>query len=570
MALALGLAALCVPRAGARAIPRSVAATDTLVDLTARERAWIARHPVIRYAPIPDYAPIESYGPSGQPVGLAPDYLAVAIKRLGMRLHIVRAPTWRAVLDSLRNGRADLSAAIQKTTARSRYLRFTEPYLTVPTVLLVRAQAEAPLSLERLDGHTVAVVDRYAVASYLENRYPKVHYRKVPDIQTGLEKAAFGLVDGMVLSLPVAGAAIEAAQLPNLRVASRTGYRYALRFGVPRDQAMLQHVLNKALASITAQTHARIYQRWMALDAEALSPSPAPPTRLLLLVVVGLLVLLGAGAAWTWTLRREVTRRTHDLRQAKEEAEDMNRLKSAVLANMSHEFRTPLTSIIGFSEALRDESPDATTDRFLRHINENGRRLLHTLESLLHLSQLEAGAVALRPQRVALADALHEAADPFREQARDANLTLRIEPPPAPVQAYADPAALHLVLTHLLSNALKFTEPGGRITARTTPDPPDALLTIADTGVGIDEAFIPKLYDAFRQESSGDSRSFEGTGLGLAVTRKLVNMMDGSIAVASRKGEGTQVSVRLPLYAVDHPPAMTPGTREEASNGVNA
>jgi len=516
------------------------------LDLTNSEQAWLDQNAVIRHVPIPDYAPVESYGADHHPVGIAPDYLSLVAERLGVTIETVRAPDWEAALDSVQQGRADLITAIQKTQSRSEHLAFTEPYLSVPDVILVRTQVEKQLSMADLSGHAVAVVEQYAANEYLRDRYPNIRYRRVANVETGLEKTSFGSVDAMVLGLPVASSAIERTQITNLRVAGKTGYVYRLRFGVGKDQPMLRRVLDKALSSITASMHKTIYNRWISLDQPENSAN-SNVWYILLTVVGGLLVLLGAGTAWNWSLQREVDRRTDELQTAKADAEEMSRLKSAFLANMNHEFRTPLTSIIGFADTLADKDLEAPANRFSRHIRENGKRLLQTLDSVLHLSQLESGAMTLEPELVSVGEEAERLVGLFEEQAAQTDIRLAVERPDAAIDAHLDPAAFRRVLSNLLSNAIKFSEAGDAVTVRVGQEEGGTIVVeVEDTGVGVDSDFVPKLYDAFEQESSGTDREYEGVGLGLAITRKLTEMMGGTIAVDSEKGSGTRFTVRLP------------------------
>ena len=516
------------------------------LNLTAEERAWLESHPVIRHVPLPDYAPVESYGGGRQPVGIALDYLNLVAERLGVRIKTVRAPTWNAALDSVRQRRADLITSIQKTEARGDYMTFTEPYLSVPDVILTRKQVDGQIGMADLADHTVAIVRGYAANDYLRNRFPEVNYRVVPDVEAGLEKTSFGSVDAMVLGLPVASAAIERTQITNLRVAGKTGYVYDLRFGVRSDRPVLRRVLGKALGSITAARHNAIYDRWISLDDTTSYTETRSFWYGLFALFGGLLVLLGAGGAWNWSLQREVDRRTQELRAAKTKAEEMNRLKSAFLANMNHEFRTPLTSIIGFSDTLLEQRLGSPADRFVRHINENGRRLLQTLDSVLHLSQLEAGAMRLEPEQVSVGEEVERMAGLFEEQAAQEGLTLRVDRPDRPIRACLDPAAFQRILSNLIGNAIKFTEEGGTIAIHVREDDVDVVVEVEDSGVGVDPDFMPKLYEAFEQESSGTDREYEGVGLGLAITRKLTEMMGGAVVVESEKGKGTCFTIRVP------------------------
>ena len=262
------------------------------------------------------------------------------------------------------------------------------------------------------------------------------------------------------------------------------------------------------------------------------------------------------------TDRRE---REQALRAAKEEAERMNRLKSAFLANMSHEIRTPLTSIIGFAEAIGEEAEalrealrEADVDgidlapltRFARLIEQSGRRLLDTLNGVLNLSKLEAGEMNLSPKPINLSAAVHEAAKQFGPKTEEAEVDLQVETNGAPVWARTDEGGLQIAMSNLISNAIKYTGAGGEVWVRVDEweeaNGQTAVLEVEDTGEGMDPAQVDRLFEAFKQASEGMGRKYEGSGLGLAVTKQAVEQMDGTIEVDTEKGVGTRFTVRLP------------------------
>ena len=233
------------------------------------------------------------------------------------------------------------------------------------------------------------------------------------------------------------------------------------------------------------------------------------------------------------------------LRDARDEAQKANRLKSAFLANMSHEIRTPLTAILGFAEMLAAMDLGETPGHFADVIHGSGQRLLDTLNSVLDLSKLEAGMMRLTCEPMDAAAQVESVASSFGAQAEAETVAVEVNVSP-PIRMDTDPTAFQRVLTNLLSNAIKFTPSGGRVTIGLHEKDESVTLTVADTGVGIDDDFLPHMFDAFRQESSGNAREFEGSGLGLAITARLVDLMGGSIDVESTKGEGTTFTVQWP------------------------
>jgi PAS domain S-box-containing protein len=228
-------------------------------------------------------------------------------------------------------------------------------------------------------------------------------------------------------------------------------------------------------------------------------------------------------------------------------AERMNRLKSAFLANMSHEFRTPLTGILGFTELLAGEVPEGQRE-MVGLIERNGARLLDTLNAVLDLSRLEAGEYDAERRVAPLEPLVRLALDRLAEEAHAKGLRFDADLDPD-VAAAVDPEAIRQIVTHVAGNAVKFTDAGGvLVTLEGTAD--EAVLRVADTGLGISQGFLPEVMDAFRQEDSGHARSHEGSGLGLTITRQLVHLQDGRIEIESEQPGGTAVTITFPRVAL--------------------
>lgn len=246
-----------------------------------------------------------------------------------------------------------------------------------------------------------------------------------------------------------------------------------------------------------------------------------------------------------------------ELTEAKEKAEEASQLKSAMLANMSHEVRTPLTSITGFAEVMQEET-NGQVEHFASLIHDNSRRLLETLGSVLRLSKLEAGKQNIRFEKIDLVEELGALSTEQSERAAQAGVDLRLEPECDQCVCWLDPAAVQRILRNLVGNAIKFTEEGGEVVVRVgrlgrgpvarraERDFTHACLEVKDTGAGMSESFQEDMFKAFRQEAQTPRRGHEGSGLGLSITKQLVDLMEGEIAVESEKGEGTCFTIRLP------------------------
>ncbi|MCS3648611.1 ATP-binding protein [Salinibacter ruber] len=246
--------------------------------------------------------------------------------------------------------------------------------------------------------------------------------------------------------------------------------------------------------------------------------------------------------------------REERLRSAKNEAEEASRMKTAFLANMSHEIRTPLTSILGFADMIGGEVEGASRSEidlpalreFAGLIEHSGERLMETLTGVLNLSRLEAGEMDLSPEPACLSEQARQLARELRPQAEEKGLELQVEAGAAPVRVWADEGGLQIVIRNLLSNAIKYTDEGGRVRVRTYEEDGRAAVEVEDNGIGMDPEVAEDLFEPFRQASEGFGREYEGTGLGLAVTCRATERMEGSIEVDTEKGEGTCFTVWLP------------------------
>ncbi len=326
------------------------------------------------------------------------------------------------------------------------------------------------------------------------------------------------------------------------------------------------------------------------------------------------LAFVGAALGWRYVRHRqhaarEQARELQREREARErleaanarfeeanvELERANRLKDTFLANTSHELRTPMTAILGFAKALNEEAQDreaavqkqeAAEEEFVGLVKEfagiietSGRRLLETLNALLDIAQIRAGIEVAQAEPTDLCAEAASLVRLFSALAKEQQIELALRCPGGPVYADVVPELLRRVMQNLIGNAVKFTSEGG-VTVEVAEEgaaPGEgngaeaasaghAVVTVTDTGQGIVAEFMPELFEAFKQESAGLSRSHEGSGLGLAIAKELTEAMGGEITAESAKGEGSTFTVRLPLSS--KPPA--PGLNAEAAPALEA
>lgn len=284
--------------------------------LTDAERVWLENHPDIRFAPAPNYPPVEFFDENGEYRGITADFIQRIHETFGIRFEILRFEKWSDVVSATRQGNVDMWGAAAKTKDREKYMRFTEPYIRLPAVIIVHNNVSGPLTMADLKGKQVAVIENYATHAYIEENYPFLDLVEVPDIETGLRDVAFRRVDSIVATNASAIYYIEKDGFTNLRVAGESGYEWHLRFAVRADWPELATILQKCLDSIPEDEKKRIYRRWISLEGPSRQMSKGQ-------IIAILCVMIGLGIVgiliWNVMLQKKVEVRTKQLQSTLKE-----------------------------------------------------------------------------------------------------------------------------------------------------------------------------------------------------------------------------------------------------------
>ncbi|MGN0690253.1 MAG: response regulator [Oscillospiraceae bacterium] len=254
----------------------------------------------------------------------------------------------------------------------------------------------------------------------------------------------------------------------------------------------------------------------------------------------------------------EDIRRTTELEKAKEDAEAANKAKSAFLFNMSHDIRTPMNAIMGFSAMAQKHIDDREKALdCLNKLNSSGELMLHIINDVLDMARIESGKMEIKEQTIDIAERILATEAMFRDDMEEKNIDFIVDNRVSSKYAVVDYVRVEQVIANLLSNAMKFTNPGGKVTylllehKRENEDISDIEIRVRDTGSGIGEDFREKVFMAFERENSSTESKVPGTGLGLAISHNIAELLGGTLICESEKGKGSEFIFRFPIKPVD-------------------
>ena len=528
------------------------AAADAGIDFTDEELEFINTHPVIRIGVDPEFVPYEFIDENGEHKGISADYLAKIAERTGLQFEIVKGLSWVEVYDMALAGEIDVLPAIGKTVEREEKFLFSDPYYHYKRVIVTREKDASISGMDDLFGLTVAVQRYSSHHSYMLS-YPKINLSLYDTAEAALTAVATGEEKAFIGNLATANYIIRSNGLTNLRLVSfEAEKQHALHFAVRKDRPQLLGIINKALASIGESERFEINNKWVDLQTDI---DYRPVIRILAVVGITVAAILAVSIFWIARLRDEINHRKQiqlDLEQAKKQADEANEFKSHFMARMSHEIRTPLNAITGLSYLLKKTDVSLTQRMYVDRIIQSANNMLSIINDILDFSKIEAGKVELELTSFAMDQVIQDVVNIILYKIDEQGIGFRLSKDPlVPNRFFGDPKRIEQILLNLLSNSVKFTDAGEvsldvRLLAK-EGDKYHISFTVSDTGIGMTEEQVKKLFSPFEQGDSSINRRYGGSGLGLSIVKNLVDMMGGEIKVFSTPGEGSTFIINLSL-----------------------
>ena len=522
------------------------------LNFTREESAYIREHPLIRVASFSDRYPISYRDPgTGQLAGVFKELLDQISKNTGLRFSYSVLPDNTAILDGLKDTGTDLVLGGIRTPLYrdNSSIRITEDILTNQTAIA----GPADTSFDITKSYTIALpTSSLGTNDHVREYHPDYRFLTYPSIEDCLRAVLRGEADATVQNSDVLAAALRHPEFSRLSLwytfSGEGEYNYIAVSSAAADPLLIS-IFNKGLHSVDKNTADAIRIKYTSSSVYTMAPRDFLAKYGIALIITALSAAIIAGILiYVFHMKQQNFLR---LQQAMQESERANHAKSEFLSRMSHDIRTPLNGIIGMTYLAEEENNTEKTADCLRKIDQSSRFLLGLINDILDMTKAESGKIELHPEPYP-AEEFNSYLDAVirplcKEKNQNFILQEDISNQFVPV---ADKLRINQIIFNILSNAVKFTPEGGTITYQIQSKPLSSdkvAIThiISDTGIGISPEFQKNLFKPFVQEGRIDNSELRGSGLGLSIVKKMVDLMHGTIEVSSNLGKGSTFTLHF-------------------------
>lgn len=555
----------CVQPAQAQETPSS----GITLRLTDEEKAWLADHPVVKAPSTINFniQPIYSHDEQGRYTGLGVDIAKIVAKRLGIKIDWVLFNDQVDSIDALNNGTIDfISFMGEDMPGEGTTFTLSSFFQQFPSTFIVPKDTDGQVTVETLRGKRLACVKHWPEIGYIPQYHPEIEVVEVNSALEGLQKVAFGEVDAAVCILPVAAYEIQAGGITTLKIGGKLDKVFRQGFGIRSDWPIFVGLVNKALASMSEQEKTNLYNKWVpvivsdGIDYERILRWVIPITLIVFVVFSGIVYWnrkLAQAHLAEKRAREEARRQAEEAMQAKqkmeravEEEQELRKKQVRFVDMISHEYRTPVAVLQTNLDIMQIKDGSIPTAMGTNYSNMQHAitRLTELLDAGLSNGQMTSGDLKANYEWFSLLNCLDEATNhvcslwPDRSLSYEANSA-------DPVDIYGDQQLVKTVLLNLIENGLKYSETDAPVKVSLERNNSQAVITVLDKGIGIPEADQEKVFEKYYRADHGSKVS--GTGVGLFLVKKAIELHNGTIEIDSVRGRGTTVTVSLPLDKLD-------------------
>ena len=522
------------------------------------EIAYIRNNPTVRVSYDPLWFPISFRNEQGEFDGAMLHVYEKLAEKTGLKFEFVASDTFEGSMDMFTSGATQMMAEFPYDFpwAAKKNARLTRPFTTITVV--------GAFNPGKTQGSIVALPPGY-YQQFLTQKIRQEPYifRNYPTIKNCLNALIAGNVDYVFLNAYQLEYYRSKAEYHNLsfKVMPDIGYRLAVAVSMSAD-THLYSIISRALTSIGTEQIDNIFKS-VSLTSGSMSFKDYlftnPETAILLFSII---IVVCAVTAFILAYSTALRKKNRELKTATE-------AKTMFLSNMSHDMRTPLNAVIGFTELAQETDSQDDVREYLRKIGTSGRFLQNLINDVLDISKIESGKLTLEHACLHFPSLIDSITEPIRLNAESKKIGFTIDTAACDFEyIYGDQLMLQKVILNILSNAVKYTPSGGKVvmTVNTVSVPGTVLncrITVSDTGIGMSKEYMAHLFEPFMREKTSASYGVTGTGLGLSIIKKIVDLMGGKIEVQSTQGQGSCFDIFLPFKR-----APVPEMNAESSEAV--
>ncbi|MDD2697990.1 MAG: transporter substrate-binding domain-containing protein [Arcobacteraceae bacterium] len=486
----------------------------------------------------PNWEPFEKIK-DGNHIGMAADFMKLFSKTMGVDIVLVPTDSWSESLQFAMNRKCDILSLAMETPKRKTFMNFTTPYIKAPLVLVTKNGVPFIEDFHKIIDKSLSITKDYAFVEILKEKYPKIKLIEVDSLEEGLKKVQNKEVFGHIDTLISVSNAFQSNYIGELKVSAKFDESWNMGVAVRNDNLILLDIFNKAIENISQDDYQSIYNKWVAIKYEK-GVDNSLVWKISIFSLFFILVML----YWVGRLKKL----NYQLDMAKIKAESAVNAKANFLSNVSHEVRTPMNAILGMLYVLKRTSLNPKQLEYANKIESASNILLKLINDILDFSKLEAKKIELHKVSFELKSLLFELDNIISIKAEEKGLKFSISvDDDVPNKLYGDSLRLMQILINLISNGIKFTHQGFVALQISKKENNMYQFIVSDSGIGIENSYIDKIFDSFTQADETTTRKYGGTGLGLAISKQFITLMGGKVFIESQLGLGSKFIFEIPL-----------------------
>jgi len=485
---------------------------------------YIKQKKVINVCINPDWAPIE-FREDGIPKGISIDILKIISKRIGLKLNFIYTDTWKKSQEYLKNGKCDITPTAIKTYKREKYAIFTKPYLNYDLAIITTQDKPYVTDISAIIDKSITRKKGSGLITKLKRLYPNIQILQANNFVEMFKLVADKKVYVTIAALPVFAYYKKRYNLYNLKIVGFTGWKYPLRIMVNKNETKLRNILDDELKLISPETTQKIYEKWII--------QTKPEFNYKFFIIFGIILLIVS--LWLFILYKK-----------NKKLKELSEIKSKFLSNMSHELRTPLNSLMGFIQIIEKNPKEC--EKYLPLVKASAETILTEIDDILNFDRLQKKEIKLKNIEFTKQE-LKSLLSFCEFEAKKKGLKVDYKDD-LPEFLYGDIDKIRDVLVHLIDNAIKFTKEG-KIEIILKYENEKLFVSIKDTGIGIPQNRLKEIFKEFKQLDERINKKYQGLGVGLSISQKLVKILGGELKVKSEVNKGSEFYFEIPIKKVE-------------------